>query len=132
MSRQQNRVLQAMISLRTFTARDLEQLSGVTPATIRTVIKRFQSDLELVGQQQTGRRGGQLAKYIVRHDSVGRLVDHILDFVPVDFSEVEDERSRLLWLTTAYDALVGDFASLKSAVEQRQLLEDVAPDRSEE
>jgi hypothetical protein len=128
MSRQQNRVLQAMISLRTFTAADLQTHSGVAPATIRTVISRFQNSLDLLGRQATGRRGGQLSMYRIRPDDIHELINRIIEFVPADLLKLDDARTQLLELVPAHEALIGGFARAKSALEQQQLLESVQED----
>jgi hypothetical protein len=128
MSRQQDKVLRAMISLRQFTAADLHEYSGVPPATIRTVIKRFGSAIETLSRVPTGERGGQYCSYKIRAERVGQLIDKVLEFTPSEGSQVDEERRRLLDLSVAHGSLVGIFGSGATTDEIRQLLDLVASD----
>ena len=68
------RVLGAMLALKEFTAEDLATRADVSRATVRTVIHRQQSDLEVIGVLETGRRGGQPRRYHLKQESVGALM----------------------------------------------------------
>lgn len=132
MSRQQDKVLRAMISLREFTASQLEEHSEVEPATIRTVLRRFQNSLAPVERvSSNGRRGGQPRTYRVRPDRMGHLIDKMLVYTPLEGWELSEERRRLLDLSVAHESLVKIFGQQATPAERRQLLKLVEDDIEE-
>lgn len=71
------KVLGSMLALREFTAKDLEDYSGVTNGTIHTILTRRRELLEEIGVRETGRRGGQLKVYRLRGDRAQALEEEI-------------------------------------------------------
>jgi len=121
-----------MISLREFTAAQLEEHSEVEPATIRTVLRRFRGSLEQVERASSnGRRGGQPHTYRVRRDRMGHLIDRMLVYTPLEGWELGEERRRMLDLSVAHESLVKIFGQQATAVERRQLLKLVENDIAE-
>lgn len=57
------RTLGAMLALRTFSVPEVAALAGVREATVRTIFRRERQYIEKVGVRQTGRRGGQPARW---------------------------------------------------------------------
>lgn len=61
-------VLLGMLSLDDFTIEELSRFSGVLPTTVKTVVDRHTHLVEIVGREQTNRRGGQRIRYRLTTD----------------------------------------------------------------
>jgi hypothetical protein len=66
-----------MATLGQFTVPQVVASSGVKDGTVRTVIQRWRDALEEVGQEPTGKPGGQLIIYRVTGDGLARIRDHL-------------------------------------------------------
>jgi len=86
-----------MARLGTFTVEELASRSGVSEATVRTVIRRNPTFTREVGMEPTGRPGGQRRRYLVdpEHEAeLHEMLENIrADLVPAD--EGIDEPGRL-------------------------------------
>jgi hypothetical protein len=82
------RILTVMTRLGTFTVEDLASRSGVSKATVRTVIRRNPTLFQKVGIKPTGKPGGQLVRYQVDPEHEAELRDALedirADLVPAD------------------------------------------------
>ena len=80
------KVLAAMLALDEFSTDELEKISGVKIATVRTVIDRVKDNyLVCLGKKPSGHRGGQFKRYRVQKEKVhllraeiDELFNHIL------------------------------------------------------
>jgi hypothetical protein len=67
------RVFGAMAALREFNIAKLSQVSGVSPTTVRTVLRRHPGLIETIPSQSLTQRGGQSKRYQVREPAMEKL-----------------------------------------------------------
>jgi indole-3-glycerol phosphate synthase len=129
------RVLAAMARIRTFTVEELASRSGVSEATVRTVIRRNPVLMREVGIEPTGRPGGQRRRYMIDPEHEAELQEMLEDIraglIPED--EGADEPSQLpaalaqdpIWLppsVSAAEAILLDELPVASHDRRQSLL----------
>src|SRR4051812_18015764 len=72
-TRDQRRILLAMLSAVEFTVADIERATGIKGHSIRTFLRRRTDLVDVVGQQATGRPGGSWLRYRLRSGAAAEI-----------------------------------------------------------
>ncbi len=79
---EQYRTLGAMLALGEFTAEEVADLAAVKRASVHTVLNRHRAWIARIGQQPTGRRGGQFVRYRLRPEAVAVVEELVRGVAP--------------------------------------------------
>lgn len=126
------KVLGAMTALDEFTVEDIVTKTGVKPNTVQTLIARHKHILKEIGNEGTGRRGGQPKKYRIRPEAVDSLYSElealyqnlpVRNFLESSLEAAEDQPQIPSGFLAAQETLLLRYPKARDLKEKQRILD---------